>query len=187
MTKDAAKAKEMKEQGNTYYLAKQYLDAADCYTLALEFCPDDEGERENKAVYFSNRAACHLRLEDFQQVVNDCTEALTIKPKYVKALLRRAEAHERLEKYDLAVADLKELVTAPPEEAPPKVVQKALTDIDRLQKLHEEKMEQLKDEALGKLKELGNSLLGHFGLSLDNFKVNQDASGGGGYNISFNK
>jgi hypothetical protein len=48
-------------------------------------------------------------------------------------------------------------------------------------------MELMKDEAIGKLKELGNSLLGHFGLSLDNFKVNQDEAGGGGYNISFGK
>jgi hypothetical protein len=48
-------------------------------------------------------------------------------------------------------------------------------------------MEAMKDEAISKLKELGNSLLGHFGMSLDNFKVNQDEKGGGGYSISLNK
>jgi hypothetical protein len=37
---------------------------------------------------------------------------------------------------------------------------------------------------LGKLKDLGNSLLGNFGLSLDNFKTVQDPKTGS-YNIQF--
>jgi hypothetical protein len=36
----------------------------------------------------------------------------------------------------------------------------------------------------GKLKELGNSLLGTFGMSLDNFKAVKDPSSGS-YSISF--
>lgn len=39
---------------------------------------------------------------------------------------------------------------------------------------------------LGKLKDLGNSLLGKFGLSLDNFKAEQDAATGG-YSIKFSQ
>lgn len=39
-------------------------------------------------------------------------------------------------------------------------------------------MAKLKDEALGKLKELGNSILGNFGMSLDNFKMTQDPATG---------
>ena len=46
-------------------------------------------------------------------------------------------------------------------------------------------MEKLKTEALGKLKELGNSILGNFGMSLDNFKMQQDPASGG-WNISMN-
>ena len=44
----------------------------------------------------------------------------------------------------------------------------------RLEKLKEEKFNRLKDDAMGKLKELGNSILGNFGMSLDNFKMAQD-------------
>jgi hypothetical protein len=42
-----------------------------------------------------------------------------------------------------------------------------------------------KDEMVGKLKDLGNTVLGKFGLSLDNFQVQQNE--GGGYNINFSK
>lgn len=48
----------------------------------------------------------------------------------------------------------------------------------RLQIQYDDKMSKLKDEALGKLKELGNSILGNFGMSLDNFKMNQDPATG---------
>lgn len=48
----------------------------------------------------------------------------------------------------------------------------------RLQIQYDDKMNKMKDEALGKLKELGNSILGNFGMSLDNFKMNQDPSTG---------
>jgi hypothetical protein len=42
------------------------------------------------------------------------------------------------------------------------------------------------EETLSKLKELGNSLLGNFGLSLDNFNAVQDPNTGS-YSISFNQ
>jgi hypothetical protein len=56
--------------------------------------------------------------------------------------------------------------------------------LDRLRASQKEKEEKLKTEMLDKLKGVGNSLLGHFGLSLDNFKVDQDAKTGG-YSINF--
>lgn len=60
-----------------------------------------------------------------------------------------------------------------------------LNNSARLSKLHEEKMTKLKDEALGKLKQLGNTILGNFGLSLDNFKMTQDPTSGS-WSVSMN-
>ena len=49
-----------------------------------------------------------------------------------------------------------------------------------------ERAEKMKEEAMAKLKELGNSLLGAFGFSLDNFQMQQDPNTGS-YSISFQK
>ena len=46
-------------------------------------------------------------------------------------------------------------------------------------------MEKKKTEVLGNLKDLGNKFLGNFGISLDNFKMNQNPDGT--YGVSYNK
>ncbi len=56
---------------------------------------------------------------------------------------------------------------------------------DELNYKAEIKRKQMTDEMLGKLKDVGNSFLGLFGLSTDNFQLQQ--SDAGGYNIQFNK
>ena len=43
--------------------------------------------------------------------------------------------------------------------------------------------EKRKEEVVSGLKNIGNSILGYFGMSLDNFKMEQGPSGG--YNIQF--
>ena len=58
--------------------------------------------------------------------------------------------------------------------------------IPRLEKLSAAKLEEQKEEMLGKLKDLGNSVLGRWGMSPDNFKAEKDPNTGS-YNISFSQ
>lgn len=54
----------------------------------------------------------------------------------------------------------------------------------KLEPVVKERQEKMKEEVLGKLKDLGNSVLNRFGMSLDNFKMDQDPESGG-YSIRF--
>ena len=135
--------------------------------------------KEDCAVYYCNRAACLVALKrPDEEVVENCTIALKLKPGYLKALLRRAQASERLDKLEDTLKDYKEVLEVDPTN------RLARSKIPGLEKECAVRMEKLKDETLGKLKELGNSVLSNFGLSLDNFKMQQDPNTGS-YSISF--
>ncbi len=49
--------------------------------------------------------------------------------------------------------------------------------------LSEKQKKEMTDEMMGKLKSVGNTFLNMFGMSTDNFKLQQQ--GGGGYNIQY--
>ena len=58
-----------------------------------------------------------------------------------------------------------------------------LMEQHRLQTKLKEKQEAMKKEMMDKLKGLGNTILGKFGMSLDNFKFNQKDDGT--YSVNF--
>lgn len=130
-------------------------------------------------MFYGNRAACYMSMKEFELAVEDCSEALQYNTSYVKVLIRRSQASERLEKYEDAIADAKAVQELEPDY--PKIA----VHIKRLERMHEQKMEEMKAEAMGKLKELGNSVLGFMGMKLDDFKFTQDPNTGS-WNISTN-
>ncbi|KAK1934331.1 Tetratricopeptide repeat protein 1 [Phytophthora citrophthora] len=166
------KASSAKELGNKFFSRGSYLDAIECYTTALKLCPTEEEYSYNRAVYFSNRAACLLRLGRTEESVDDCTQAVTLSPTYVKALLRRAEALEKLDKLEEALADYDAVLKIDP------TVRTAVKGHERLQKIVHERQEKMKAEMMDKLKGFGNTILGKFGLSTDNFQMVQDPATG---------
>ena len=146
------------------------------YSEALEAAPITAPLQ--RAIYFSNRAACHMRLEEYSEAAIDCSAALDLHPIYVKALVRRASAFEGMGDYEATLVDLKKVLELEPEN------KAAAASIARVEPLAEKKREEMKEEMMGKLKDLGNTLLGKFGMSLDNFKTEKDPSTGS-YSIKF--
>nr|XP_028951423.1 tetratricopeptide repeat protein 1-like isoform X5 [Malus domestica] len=118
--------------------------------------------------------------EKYEDAIKECTKALELNPSYMKALLRRAETHEKLEHFEEAIVDMKSVLELDPSNDQAKMA------IRRLGPLAEEKREKMKEEMIGKLKEMGNSLLGRFGMSVDNFKSVKDPNTGA-YSLSFQR
>jgi len=100
-----AEANKLKEAGNTAFKRAEYDDALDCYTKAIELT-EDSGD---KAVFYKNRAAVNLKMDEFDDAVFDCNRALELSPNDPKALFRRCQAYEALEKIDVAYADAKQV------------------------------------------------------------------------------
>jgi tetratricopeptide (TPR) repeat protein len=68
-----------------YFSEGRYLDAIDCYTTALKLCPAEDEYAYNRAVYFSNRAACLSKIGRTEEAIEDCSQAIELSPTYVKA------------------------------------------------------------------------------------------------------
>lgn len=144
-----------------------------------EFAPSaTHPHAEKLAVFHANRAATSMQLEHYEEAVDDCDKAILLHPQYVKAFIRRSTAWEKLDQTDKALRDAQKALQLDPRHPT------LPATVKRLTKVEEERLEKLKEETLGKLKDLGNTILGNFGLSLDNFKAQQDPNTGS-YSISF--
>jgi len=139
-----------------------------------------------RAVLNANIAACYVQLGEHVKVVEACTEALADDPHYVKALQRRAASNEAIASWSAltsAQADYRTLLTLLPESSTQRSeINRMLRNLEpRIEGKRKEEM----GEMVGKLKELGNTFLGNFGLSTDNFKF--EPNGQGGYSVNFSR
>lgn len=204
-----AAAEELKRQGNKAFGCGVWAEAEELYSRALEaeavgreptgdsaaasaLEQPEAGEeaavtqavppqRKERAVYFANRAACRLALDRVEEAVSDCSAALEVDGTYVKALLRRAAAYERqgeLESLEKASTDLARVLELEPSNAVAKEKLRGLAPA------LEAKREAVKKEMLDQLKGFGNTILGKFGLSIDNFKAEKDPNTGS-YSVQF--
>ncbi|KAJ7275322.1 hypothetical protein B0H12DRAFT_1086753 [Mycena haematopus] len=139
-----------------------------------------------RAVLNANIGACFVKLDDHKQAVEACTEALLDDPNYVKALQRRAASNEKINSWS-SLTTTQEDYTTLLKILPPSSPQ--IKEIERSQRLLKPRLEAAQKaetaEMLGKLKGLGNSILGNFGLSTDNFKF--EPNGQGGYSMNFTR
>ena len=69
-----SKADQLKEQGNRCFAAGNYQQAISYFTQAIKL--------QETAVYYSNRAACYLKLSNYQQALADAMKATKLDPNY---------------------------------------------------------------------------------------------------------
>lgn len=100
-----------KEKGNIAFKDGDWEEAYKCYTRAIKQTKQDTAE---KAVYYKNRAAVHLKRNKYNEACNDCTSALEIVANDPKALFRRCQALEALEKFEEAYRDARQIHTVDP-------------------------------------------------------------------------
>ncbi|XP_078174775.1 uncharacterized protein LOC144568342 [Carex rostrata] len=173
-------ANDAKAQGNKLFSDGKYEEALSQYELAMEIASEIPSSEEICSMCHANRAICFSKLGKYEETIKECTKALELNPSYIKALLRRGEAHEKLENYDQAISDMKKVAELDPSN------EQARRALRHLEPLAAEKREQMKEEMIGKLKELGNSVLGRFGMSVDNFNAVKDPNTGS-YSIQFQR
>jgi len=176
-----ALSQEAKVQGNKLFSEAQYSDAIIYYTKAIGAMEGKYSEYPaDCAIYFCNRAACYTNSKEYENVVKDCTKALELKNDYVKALSRRASAHESLGNLQKALEDYEAILKIDSSvDAAKKAVQRLPGEIH-------EKQEREKEEMLGKLKDLGRSILGKFNINIDDINFAKDPSSGN-YQLNLKK
>lgn len=116
-------ANEFKKRGNDCVKKAEWQKAIHYYTEAIRLNRSD-------AVYFSNRAFCYLKQSKFTECIEDCTTAIGLDDKMVKAYYRRMQAREQMnDDLDAAVSDCRTVLRIEPKNI------EAQRSLDRLENL----------------------------------------------------
>jgi tetratricopeptide (TPR) repeat protein len=119
-----------KEKGNEAFKKSDWDEAVKFYTKAIKL-----GEKHKElSVFYKNRAAAYLKLEDWEKAHNDCTKSLEISPNDQKALFRRCQALEALERFEESFRDAKTIWNNDPNFKPIQPV------LERLHNIVQEKL-----------------------------------------------
>ncbi|KAK7392086.1 hypothetical protein VNO78_20513 [Psophocarpus tetragonolobus] len=94
---DVPDATSEKDLGNEFFKQKKFKEARDCYSRSIALSPT--------AVAYANRAMANIKLRRFQDAEDDCTEALSLDDRYIKAYSRRATARKELGKIKESMDD----------------------------------------------------------------------------------
>lgn len=92
-------AADYKNAGNNLCQKHRYEDAISNYTKAISKNPE-------VAIFFSNRALCYLKLQQFTQAVQDCRRALELDPNLIKAHFFLGQALAESTNFDDALKHL---------------------------------------------------------------------------------
>ncbi|XP_044494735.1 E3 ubiquitin-protein ligase CHIP [Mangifera indica] len=100
LTGVAKQAEQLRLDGKLYFSKGRFGAAIDAYTEAITLCP-------SVPIYWTNRALCHLRRNDWTKVENDCRKAIQLDHKSVKGHYMLGVALLGKSKYSEGVKELK--------------------------------------------------------------------------------
>ena len=167
-----------RKQAGELYKNQNYLEALNIYSLLIK-----EAKRaklkDQLVILYCNKGICFNKLLEKEKALESFSKALEYDNNYSKALCNRMLLYNSKGDYIEAYEDFKKL-----KEIDEKLWNNYSNMEYSLQASAEMKKKQMTNEMLGKLKDLGNSILGNFGISLDNFKMTPN--GQGGYSIQYN-
>ncbi|XP_034425764.1 dnaJ homolog subfamily C member 7-like isoform X3 [Hippoglossus hippoglossus] len=86
VSNDVQEAEGFKEQGNALYSKKDYSEAFNYYTKAIDTCP-------KTASYYGNRAATLMMLSRFREALEDSQQAVRLDESFMKGHLREGKCH----------------------------------------------------------------------------------------------
>ncbi|OMO70068.1 hypothetical protein CCACVL1_19116 [Corchorus capsularis] len=95
----AKQAEQLRKDGNLFFQKERFGAAIDAYTEAIALCP-------NVPVYWTNRALCHRRRNDWLRVEEDCRRAIQLDHSSVKAHYMLGLALLQKHEYDGGVKEL---------------------------------------------------------------------------------
>ncbi|KAI3980922.1 hypothetical protein MKX01_025487 [Papaver californicum] len=100
----------LKDQGNEFFKAGNYLKAAAIYTQAIKKDPSN-------ATLYSNRAAAFLHLVKLSKALADAETTISLNPQWDKGYFRKGCVLEAMERYDDAIAALQMALQYNPQSA----------------------------------------------------------------------
>ena len=103
-------AQKEKEQGNEFFKKGDFPNAMRHYNEAVRRDPDN-------AVLYSNRAACFMKLMEFQRALEDCDACIKRDPKFIKGYIRKGAALAAKREWSLAERAYQDALQIDPQNA----------------------------------------------------------------------
>ena len=117
VTKNKEEGTELFKGGNWRMAGARYSKALTHAAKFFDLSPEDaEQVKELKLSLYNNLTMCYIKMSNWDQVLRNTGEALTLDTGNAKALFRRAAAHEARKDWDKALVDLKSAAAANPDD-----------------------------------------------------------------------
>jgi heat shock 70kDa protein 4 len=146
-----------KEEGNELFAGGNYRMAMARYHKAVthstkffDLSPEDTEEiKVIQVALYCNLATCYSKVENHEQMLRNCEEALKLNDHCLKALFRRSQYYEHKKEYELALQDLKKCVDYNTSGNEDKLVTKATDRVKREMQKEKDKEKKMWGKAFG--------------------------------------